>query len=112
MVLIFVAADLFTKPRNFAPCEIFPLYGIHIASVLIKGAVLTSWIVLYASLYVQYIARIFRQFCHLLLLAKILSVNFLSNVNYIEDMTSFTTLVKIYSTEYLNLAGLCKIFIQ
>ena len=43
----------------------------------------------------------FHQFRHLLLLAKILSTNFLFCVNdYIEDMVTFTALVKIYSTKY------------
>ena len=43
----------------------------------------------------------FRQFRHLLLLAKFLSVNILSWVNdYIEGMATFTALAKIYSTKY------------
>ena len=47
------------------------------------------------------IAENFGQFRHLLLLAKFVSVNFLSCVNdYIEDMAIFTALAKIYSTEY------------
>ena len=47
------------------------------------------------------IGRNFHQFRHLLLLAKVLSTNFLSCVNgYMEDMATFTTLVKIYSIKY------------
>ena len=43
----------------------------------------------------------FRQFHHLLSLAKILSANYLSCVNdYIEDMATFIALVKICSTGY------------
>ena len=54
-------------------------------------------------------------FYYLLSLAKFLA-NFLSCVNdYIEDMATFTTLAKIYSTEYFcntKVAGLGKIFIK
>ena len=43
----------------------------------------------------------FRQFCHLLSLAKFFIREYLSCVNdYIEDMAIFTALVKIYSLEY------------
>ena len=56
----------------------------------------------------------FHQFRHLLLLAKFLSENFLSCVNdYREDMLIFTTLAKIYSTEYFcnrKVAGLGEYF--
>ena len=51
----------------------------------------------------------FRQFRHLLSLAKFESFN-----DYIEDMATFTTLVKIYSIEYFcntKVAGLGKIFV-
>ena len=59
----------------------------------------------------------FRQFCHVLSLAKFfLSVNFLSRDNdYIEDMATFTALAKIYSTEYFcnaKVAGIGEIFVQ
>ena len=52
----------------------------------------------------------FRQFCHLLLLAKILSANLLFYVNdyihqHVEDMAMFTALVKIYSAEYFCNTG-------
>ena len=48
---------------------------------------------------------------------KFLSANFLSCVinDYIEDMVTFTTLVKIYSTEYFyntKVAGLGETFVQ
>ena len=43
----------------------------------------------------------FRQFHHLVLLMKICCANFLSCVNgYVEDMATFSVLVKIYFTEY------------
>ena len=58
----------------------------------------------------------FRQSCHLLLFVKFYQQNFLSSVNdYIEDMAIFTTLAKIYSTEYFfntKVAGLGEIFVQ
>ena len=53
---------------------------------------------------------------HLLSLAKFLSYKFLSCVNdYIEDMATFTTLAKIYCTEYFcntKVAGLGEIFVK
>ena len=56
----------------------------------------------------------FHKFHHLVFsLVKILSAIFLSCVNdYIEDIANFTTLVKIYSTEYFcntKVAGLGEI---
>ena len=55
----------------------------------------------------------FRQFRHLLLLAKFFIREFLSRVNdYIEDMATFTALVKIYSIKYFcntKVSGLGKI---
>ena len=52
----------------------------------------------------------------MLLLAKFVSMNFLSLVNdYIEDMAMFTALVKIYSTKYIcntKVPGLGEIFVQ
>ena len=45
----------------------------------------------------------FRQFHHLLSLAKFLSTNFCPVlIIYIEDMVTFTALVKIYPTEYFR----------
>ena len=60
----------------------------------------------------------FYLFCHLLLLARILSTNFLSCVNnylHVEDIATFTALVKIYSTKYFSntkVAGFGEIFVQ
>ena len=60
-------------------------------------------------------AENFRQLHHLLSLAKIVSMNFLSCVNdRIDDMATFTALAKIYSTEYFcntKVAGLGEIFV-
>ena len=55
-------------------------------------------------------------FCHLLSLVKFLFTNFLSCVNdYVEDMATFTTLMKNYSTKSFcnaKVAGLGKFFAQ
>lgn len=56
------------------------------------------------------IAGNFRQFRHLLLLAKILSANLLSYINnYIEDMATFTALMRIKCFCNIKVAGLGKI---
>ena len=60
----------------------------------------------------------FRQFPHLLSLAKFLAHKFLSCFNdYIEDMVTFTALVKNYSAEYfcntkVHVAELGEIFVK
>ena len=55
------------------------------------------------------IAGNFRQFCHLLLLAKILSANLFYINNYIEDMATFTALMRIKCFCNIKVAGLGKI---
>ena len=55
----------------------------------------------------------FRQFRHLLALAKFLSHEFFDG--YTEDMATFTALAKIYSSEYFcnaRVAGIGEIFVQ
>ena len=90
---------------------------IQIAKFKLKSS-FTKVTPLYSILYTRKFSsgEKFRKFRHLFSLAKFLSWNFLSRVNdCINNMATFTTLAKIYSTKYFcntKVSELGEIFIK